>query len=177
MILTGMDIHRAVLDKDIIISPYNANNLNPNSYNLTLSNQVVKLTDSLLDLAREPKTESCEIGPEGLILYPNELYLMQTVERTATSRFVPCIEGRSSVARMGISIHATAGFGDIGFDGTWTLEVTVVKPTKVYAGVKLCQIYFMETNYKNAKLYEGKYLKQDKPRISQIFLEKDSWLR
>ena len=176
MILTGEEIRQAVDNGDITITPFNENNINPNSYDLTLDKKVTVLVDKRLDLAKKPNIDSFEIDTNGWLLVPGELYLMQTLERTATSMFVPCIEGRSSIGRMGINIHATAGFGDVGFDGTWTLEVSVIKPVRIYAGVKIGQIYFMHTNWRFCKPYAGKYLGQDTPRASEIYKEKDSWI-
>jgi len=69
----------------------------------------------------EPTTIPIEIPPEGYVLEPNVLYLGHTNEVTHTNVYAPFIEGRSSIGRMGISVHITAGFGDIGFNGTWTL--------------------------------------------------------
>ncbi len=69
------------------------------------------------------------IIPEtGFVLWPNTLYLGRTVELTKTHGFVPQIEGRSSIARLGIDIHKTAGWGDDGFENYWTLEIVATHP-------------------------------------------------
>jgi dCTP deaminase len=85
-----------------------------------------------------------EIPPEGLVLSPNQLYLGRTVERTETHNLVPMIEGRSSVGRLGLFVHVTAGFGDVGFCGYWTLEMFAVQPIRIYPGVPICQIFYHE---------------------------------
>ena len=77
-----------------------------------------------------------------LLLEPQKLYLGRTIERTATDKYVPMLEGRSSVGRLGLFIHITAGFGDIGFDGFWTLEIFCVQPIKIYANLEICQIFY-----------------------------------
>ncbi len=52
------------------------------------------------------------------------------------------LEGRSSVGRLGLFIHVTAGFGDVGFAGYWTLEIFCVQPIRIYPNVEICQIYY-----------------------------------
>lgn len=74
---------------------------------------------------------------------------------------MPFIEGRSSVGRLGISIHVTAGFGDVGFIGRWTLEISVIHPIRVYAGVEICQIAFTDI-VGEFDLYTGRYANQNK---------------
>ena len=96
------------------------------------------------------------IPEEGLVLRPSQLYLARTVERTETHRYVPMIEGRSSIGRLGLFVHVTAGFGDVGFCGFWTLEMFAVQPVRIYAGVEICQIFYHQvagdiTEYKSDK--------------------------
>jgi len=97
------------------------------------------------------------IPEEGLVLYPGTIYIGRTIERTETKGLVPCINGKSSVGRLGISIHATAGFGDIGFEGFWTLEIFVIQPVRVYPGVRIGQLYYEEADGEITSTYEGKY--------------------
>jgi dCTP deaminase len=74
---------------------------------------------------------------------PDQFYLGVTLEYTETHAHVPFLEGKSSTGRLGIDIHATAGKGDVGFCGNWTLEISVKKPVRVYAGMPIGQlIYF-----------------------------------
>ena len=73
---------------------------------------------------------------------PNRLYLGRTIEYTQTKNLVPMIEGRSSIGRLGLFIHITAGFGDVGFNGFWTLEMFCVHPIKIYPGVAIGQIFY-----------------------------------
>ena len=67
------------------------------------------------------------IPEDGFVLNPNQLYLARTVERTETHNLVPMLEGRSSVGRLGLFVHVTAGFGDVGFCGFWTLEMYAIR--------------------------------------------------
>lgn len=179
MKLTGSAIRKAVESGDIMIDPFDPKQLNPNSYDLRLSPYVMQYDDEILDAAKELKVRQYELTSRGLVLMPGELYLMATVERTATDRFVPCVEGRSSTGRLGISVHETAGFGDIGFDGTWTLEVSVKRPVRVYAGMRICQVFFETCTEieEPGDRYQGKYNGQIGPRPSKIWTERDEWLR
>jgi dCTP deaminase len=143
MILSGHRI-RENLGKNIVIDPFVEENLNPNSYNLTLHSELMVYEEVVLDMAKANRVRRVTIPPEGLILGPNQLYLGRTAERTETHNFVPMIEGRSSVGRLGLFVHVTAGFGDVGFCGYWTLEMFAVQPVRVYAGVPICQIFYHE---------------------------------
>ncbi len=86
----------------------------------------------VLDMAKANRVRRIAIPPEGLVLSPNQLYLGRTAERTETHNLVPMIEGRSSVGRLGLFVHVTAGFGDVGFCGYWTLEMFAVQPVRIY---------------------------------------------
>lgn len=108
-----------------------------------------------LDMSREPEVIDVVIPPDGIVLLPGILYLASTVEYTETLRHVPYLDGRSSVGRLGIGIHATAGRGDVGFRGHWTMEIWVVQPVRVFAGVRIGQLTYhtvsgaVERNYQS----------------------------
>jgi dCTP deaminase len=133
----------------------------------------IELTEwkDVLDMAEDNPIYDLEIPEKGLVLVPGRLYLAQTFEYTETHGLVPCIDGRSSVGRLGISIHATAGFGDIGFCGTWTLEIAVVEPVRIYAGSKFCQISYDTILGEVVKYESKKYQGQREPRPSAIWKE------
>ena len=133
MILSGSEILRR-MGEDIEIEPFNQSQLNPNSYNLTLHNELMVYEEVVLDMAKANRVRRIEIPTEGLVLSPNQLYLGRTAERTVTHNLVPQIEGRSSVGRLGLFVHVTAGFGDVGFAGYWTLEIFAVQPVRIYPG-------------------------------------------
>jgi dCTP deaminase len=141
MILTGTEIQSRI-GGDIVIEPFNERQLNPNSYNLRLHNELLVYEEIVLDMRRPNRYRRYEIPPEGFVLHPNQLYLGRTAERTETHNLVPMIEGRSSVGRLGLFVHVTAGFGDVGFCGYWTLEMFAVQPVRVYAGVEIAQIFY-----------------------------------
>jgi dCTP deaminase len=117
--------------------------------------------DAILDSKKHNQIEFLQIPEEGIVLKPNEFYLGVTEEYTETHRHVPFLEGKSSVGRLGIDIHATAGKGDVGFCNYWTLEISVKKPVRVYAGMPIGQIIYFEvkgeiqTSY--AKKQNAKY--------------------
>lgn len=141
MILTAEQI-LSELGNRIDIQPFNIEQLNPNSYNLRLADELLVYKNKVLDMKAKNEYEIIKIPESGLLIMPDRLYLGRTMERTETRGLVPMLEGRSSVGRLGISIHETAGFGDIGFCGYWTLEISCIQPTIIYSGVEICQIYY-----------------------------------
>jgi dCTP deaminase len=141
MILSGKEIKNRI-GKDIKINPFNEKQLNPNSYNLKLHNELIIYEESVLDMKKNNAFKKLIISEKGLVIKPNKLYLGRTVEFTETHNLVPMLEGRSSIGRLGLFIHVTAGFGDIGFSGYWTLEIFCVQPIKIYPFIEVCQIYY-----------------------------------
>ena len=141
MILTGEQI-LAELGHRIDIQPFDIKQLNPNSYNLRLADELLVYKHKVLDMKLKNEYELIKIPEDGLLIMPGRLYLGRTMERTETRGLVPMLEGRSSVGRLGVSVHETAGFGDVGFCGYWTLEISCIQPTIIYSGVEICQIYY-----------------------------------
>lgn len=142
MILTGPAIQSRRERGDIVIEPYDETRLNPNSYNLSLHDELLVYDDLELDMAKPARYTRHRIPEGGVMLTPHRLYLARTAERTETRNLVPMLEGRSSVGRLGLFIHVTAGFGDVGFCGFWTLEMFCVQPVRIYAGVEIGQIFY-----------------------------------
>ncbi|WAW15145.1 dCTP deaminase [Peptostreptococcus equinus] len=157
MILSGKEILKNIENKNIIIEPFDKKNINPNSYNLTLGNELLVYENDELDMKILNKTKKIVIPKEGLLLEPNKLYLGRTNEFTSTNKFVPMLEGRSSTGRLGLFIHVTAGFGDIGFAGYWTLEIFCVQPIRIYPNVQICQIYYHDILGEYDLYSSGKY--------------------
>ena len=129
---------------NIVIEPFRRPSLGSNSYDVHLGSQLGIYDDAVLDAKRHNKISFIEIPEEGYELQPSEFYLGVTEEYTETHKQVPFLEGKSSVGRLGIDIHATAGKGDIGFCNTWTLEISVKKPVVVYPGMPVGQLIFFE---------------------------------
>jgi dCTP deaminase len=100
-------------------------------------------TDTFLDVRDEPETVKFRINPErGWILKPGIGYLMHTRERVHTKKYVPVLDGKSSIGRLFMVVHVTAGYGDPGFNGQYTLEVVVTHPLRIYPGMKIAQMRF-----------------------------------
>jgi len=159
----------------LVIEPYDEEQLNPNSYNLRLGNKLLMECSATfekpLDMKGEPRFEEVDVPEDGITLRPGVLYLGSTTEYTESHGLVPRIDGRSSVGRLGICVHVTAGFGDVGFCGSWTLEITCVRPVKIYPNVEICQISY-ETISDNHTPYESKkYQYQNGPRVSELWKE------
>ncbi len=170
MILSGKAIAQH-MGKEIIIEPYDPNRLNPNSYNLSLHNQLLVYENHQLDMKTPNPVKTLTIPETGLVLEPNKLYLGRTNEFTKTDRFVPMLEGRSSIGRLGLFIHVTAGFGDVGFSGYWTLEIFCVQPIRIYPNVEICQIYYHDIQGEYEPYSSGKY--QNNTGIQPSLLYKD----
>ena len=158
MILSGKEIQKQVEMGTIKIDPFSQDLINPNSYNLRLHSDLLVYDNKILDMKEKNTASPLKIPDDGLLLEPNTLYLGRTIERTATDKYVPMLEGRSSVGRLGLFIHITAGFGDIGFDGFWTLEIFCVQPIKIYSGLEICQIFY-HTIDGDYDLYKSKNIK------------------
>ena len=163
MILSDKRILEEIERGTIKIAPYNRDCLGSNSYDVHLGANLATYEDDELDAKKHNTIRHFEIPGEGLVLQPHKFYLGVTEEYTETHIHVPFLEGKSSTGRLGIDIHATAGKGDGGFCGNWTLEISVKQPVRVYKGMPIGQlIYFpvdgeIEVKYnqkKNAK-YSG----------------------
>ncbi len=141
MILSGEEIKKR-MGGDIRIDPFDASQINPNSYDLTLHNELLVYEEVVLDVKTPNRYRRIEIPDCGLVLSPSQIYLGRTVEHTETHNLVPMIEGRSSLGRLGLFVHVTSGFGDVGFKGYWTLEMFAVQPIRIYPGLQICQIIY-----------------------------------
>ena len=177
MILSDTRILEEIEKGTIIIKPYDRSQLGSNSYDVHLGKYLATYKDAELDAKKHNEITHFEIPGEGYVLHPNVFYLGVTEEYTETHAHVPFLEGKSSTGRLGIDIHATAGKGDVGFCGNWTLVISVKQPVKVYAGMPIGQlIYFpvdgeIEVRYnqkKNAK-YSGQI---NKPVESMMWKNK-----
>jgi dCTP deaminase len=177
MILSDTEILKEITAKNIIIEPFNINNLGTNSYDVHLGKYLATYKDHILDARKHNEIESFEIGEDGFVLQPNMLYLGVTAEYTEIHKHVPFLEGKSSVGRLGIDIHATAGKGDVGFCNTWTLEISVSQPVRVYAGMPIGQLIFFVVegkieNYYNKKSNAKYTQRTDKPVESMMWKNK-----
>lgn len=171
MILTGAEIKKRMDLGEVKIEPYQEKALNPNSYNLHLHNELMVYTQLPLDMKKDNPAEKIVIPPEGLLLTPGTLYLGRTLEFTSTKKLVPMLEGRSSIGRLGLFVHVTAGFGDTGFEGYWTLEIQCIQPIRIYAGVPICQIFYHEVKGDIWDYTSGKYQKNNGIQTSRLWMD------
>ncbi len=144
MILSDKQILAEISKGTIVIKPFGRKHLGSNSYDVHLGDWLGVYRDGILDAKKHNKIRYQRIPKGGIILEPNRLYLGVTKEYTETRRHVPFLEGKSSVGRLGIDIHATAGKGDVGFCNTWTLEISVRQPVRIYTGMPIGQLIYFE---------------------------------
>lgn len=177
MKLSGEKIREEYEGARLVIDPFDVRCLGPNSYDLHLSEHLFVYDEpSGFDVKEEPRGHHFQIGPEGFLLMANRLYLGSTVEVCGSDHHLTCIDGRSSVGRLGLVVHQTAGFGDVGFVNHWTLEMVAVDPIRIYPGMRICQAYFEPVLYADsekqqaARRYAGKYKDRDpRPMPSKIY--------
>lgn len=177
MILSDSEILKYVKNGEIVITPFDPECLGSNSYDVHLGRNLSCYKNTLLESAKPNEIGELQIPEEGLILQPRTLYLGVTQEYTETHNFVPNIDGKSSVGRLGIGVHVTAGRGDVGFCGHFTLEIWVVKPVRVYAGMPIGQLTYNAVmgsvqnpyNSKPTAKYNNGYSLDPKPTESMLF--------
>jgi len=166
-VLSGKAIQSAIESGEIFISPFEPKYLNPASYDLTLGDQITVYEDvcpygalsernSYLDPRLKNPTRTFRMDSDGYIFQPGVGYLMHTREVVGTNKYVPAIDGKSSIGRLFVLVHATAGLGDPGFEGQYTLEVLTTYPIRLYPGMRICQIRFF-TMVGEVELYNGHY--------------------
>jgi dCTP deaminase len=156
VILSDRKILEEIKSGSIVIKPFRRSFLGSNSYDVHLAEWFAMYDEEILDCKKHNKIHYFKIPGEGLILVPSKLYLGVTQEYTETHKHVPFLEGKSSIGRLGIDIHATAGKGDIGFCNTWTLEISVRQPVRIYAGMPIGQLIYFEVSGEVEVLYNKK---------------------
>lgn len=159
-ILTGDEIHRQVDKGKITITPFDANSINPVSYNVRSGNTVtiynVRDHFDTDDPSTYADTVTFDLTDKGFMLRPGTLYLVPTLEVIGSDRFEPILTGRSSIGRLGVSIHQQAGFADVGYLGHLTMQFKVTYPTKIYPNRQYAQVYF-QTVMGKIRPYAGRY--------------------
>lgn len=176
MILTDKEILKEMNspNKSIVIEPFDPKMLGTNSYDVHLGKTLACYEAYVIDSAKDNEVEEFEIPEDGFVIEPGRLYLGTTLEYTESHRHVPFLEGKSSVGRLGIDIHATAGKGDVGFCGYWTLEISCTQKVKIYAGMPIGQLIYFEVkgeieNYYNKKVGAKYNNKSNKPVPSMMW--------
>lgn len=151
------------------MTPLQEQNIKSNSIDVTLGDELLVYSETVLDCKVKPKTTSIKIPSSGIILMPGELYLGHTAEYTETHGLVPIMFGKSSVARLGLSVYLAAGFGDNSFCGKWTLEFNAIKPIKVYTGMPIAQIAYNTIEGDAKDTYQGKYQGDKTVKASEYY--------
>ncbi|WP_280385328.1 PEP/pyruvate-binding domain-containing protein [Nocardia wallacei] len=165
-ILTGDEIHRQWQRGAIRIDPFDPARLNPNSYNFTLGNSMRVYSSAELDARADNPTTEIVIPDEGFELEAGRLYLAGTAEVLGGTEFAPTFAARSSIARLGLSIHLSSGLGDIGYVGRWTLQLQATVPVRVYPGMEIGQMMWWVPSG-DIICYDGKYQGAHGPRASE----------
>ena len=154
--LSDTKIQQAIDAGRIVIRPFCPECLGSNSYDVHLGRYLATYRDGALDARKANAVEEFTIPPHGFVLVPGQLYLGVTEEYTETHDHVPFLEGKSSVGRLGIDIHSTAGKGDVGFCNYWTLEMSVKLPVRIYRGMPIGQLIYFEVSGEVAHGYDTK---------------------
>jgi dCTP deaminase len=156
MILSDKLILQEIELGNIIIEPFKPECLGTNSYDVHLGKYLATYKNRVLDSRKHNEIDHFEIPKDGFVLQTDTLYLGVTLEYTETHKHVPFLEGKSSTGRLGIDIHATAGKGDVGFCNTWTLEISVAQPVRIYAGMPIGQLIYFVVEGEIETLYNSK---------------------
>jgi dCTP deaminase len=170
MILTGKEIHKAVLDGEITINPFDVSRLTTNSYDLTLGDTLLIYTEEVLDPRKNNKYEKIYIPEEGFILSKGSFHLGSSLEMVGSNSYVPIIHAKSGIARLGLFVHVTADLIDIGSYGVITFQLFATLPIKIYPKMKIAQVSFWQPKGEIV-LYKGKYQGSTGPRTSLSHLD------
>jgi len=166
MILSGQCIKENICDNQIVIDPFETEQLNPNSYNYRIDNKI-----KYYDMKKEGFVETI-IPNNGYKLMPLNLYLANTFETIGSEKYVTSLIGRSSVGRLGLFVQISADLGNLGSPHKWTLELTCVQPIIIYPYMKIGQVSFW-VPIGDINLYDGEYNKYNTPKecISRFYCE------
>lgn len=155
MILSDTRIIEHIESGEIVVSPFDKKYINPCSIDLTLApgfkvyRTLYEMGDKFgkrllpLDPRKENPVDEMVIPEEGFVLMPGEVYLYAVNERLGVKGNIRAkVEGKSSLGRLGLFVHVTAGFIDPGFEGSLVLELVATRPIRVYPNMKICQVEF-----------------------------------
>jgi deoxycytidine triphosphate deaminase len=178
VLLTGPEIVRLIerpklasLVPRIEVDPFDEDLVGPNSIDVRLGSKLkVYRLGAHLDSRQKNTVDALHFPACGLRFLPGILYLGHTLERVGAWGLVPKLETKSSIARLGVSTHLSAGFGDDGFNAQWTLEITVVHPVMLYPGMRIAQIEFAMLHGER-RPYTGKYQSSVGPVASRSWHE------
>ena len=159
MILTGTKIKQELNKSKITIIPFNESQLNPNSYNYRVGDEIIILGDKKNIIKKIPK--------KGFVLQPNRVYLSNTYEILGSEKYAMGLIGRSSLGRLGLFLQVSANLGHTGAEHSWTLELVATRPFRIYPNMIIGQISFWDNRGKIKKYLSG-YSRYNKPKISKF---------
>ena len=168
MILTGNKIIGEVGCKNIIITPFSAERITTNSYDLSLGKTILRYTTDTIDPKKENPYEEIKIPKDGLLLNKGDFVLGHSKERLGSDFYVPIIHGKSGTARMGLFVHVTADLIDIGSHGETTFQLYATLPVRIYEGMHIAQVSFWKP-LGEIELYKGKYQDSTGPKTSMTY--------
>ena len=167
MILTGNEIMREVYAERIIIKPFSPTCINPNSYDYHLGSTLKRAPLRIIDRSEKQAWETVRLKQKGrYLLQPGRLYLGHTREVIGSKHYVTSLIGKSSMGRLGLYLQISADLGHQGAIHKWTLELCVVQPVYVYAGMVIGQVSFWKP-FGTIRRYFGKYGSTNKPLENQ----------
>lgn len=168
MILSKNRIKQEVSEGKIEIIPFTEENLNENSYEVTLGNKLLAYTDDVLDTAKKNETVMIEIPKEGRVLEKGKFYIGHIEQYIGSASYVPILHGLKRVAKSGLFIHVTANLIDIGNHCNFSLHLYPTENVIVYPGEKIARVSFWRV-LGDVKLYNGKYKNVIGPAASQSY--------
>jgi dCTP deaminase len=157
MLLTGAEIARQRGTGAITIEPFTATQIEQNSYGFRLGHRLLSCDDEVYD-ARRPleRIAPAEIPADGVLLYPDRLYLGETLEIIGSTRHACELYGNLSIAALGVWIQVSAPLGHTGAIIRWTLEIRVTQPIRLHRGMLIGKVAFWSVNG-DVVQYDGRY--------------------
>ena len=179
MILVDWQIIDRISRGFILVDPYNSELIQPNSLDIRLGNHFAwyESSEEVIDpYDRDSVTSrTLDMTADSIVMYPGQFILAETMELIELpDNIVASIEGKSSIARLGIELHQTGGWIDAGFRGSITLEMCNVnqRPVRIHAGMAIGQLVFYTTERAacpyNAKR-DAKYMNQRQATLSRYY--------
>lgn len=165
MILTGKEIEKQIKNGNIVIYPYNTDQINPNSYNYKLSN-TIKIYEGM-DGPR-PIFREVDIPKDGFTIEPYQLYLARTSEKIGSRKYAMSLIGRSSLGRLGLFLQISANLGHTTSEHRWTLEIIAAHKIRIYRNMVIGQVSFWE-NRGDLETYIGQYGRLDDIQESLLY--------
>lgn len=168
MILTGNAITLEYKQGKIDLQPYNSQRISTNAFDLTLGNRFIQYTCDVIDPMKPNAYREIVVGPEGILMEKNAFLLGHSVEVVGTDFFVGKVHAKSSIARLGLFVHATADLVHIGSHGNLCFSLISTLPVRLYPGMPIGQMTFWRPEGE-ITLYKGKYQGSCGPGASQAF--------